>query len=417
MGSPGKRRRHQTGARPVATRPLQRNARASFAAALLGLALGFNFGNIGPIAERVSVDYGIGLAAVGVMTMLLALVHSAVQIPSGRLVDRVRPRHAALAGLGIVLVCNSLALIAPEPWLAMPLRALMGVGTGLGFIAGTQYIREIGAVAQGVFGGAALGGAGLAVAVMPVISDAFDTWRSPWLAGIGLVLVSMAVFAISPRGPAAVRRSVVKRATQHVSSRPLFRDPGLYRLAAMHAAGMGLAIVVANWVVTLLTRTGGFDIQLAGILGSLTLLLGIATRPLGGWILHNRPQRLRASLVASMTICAAGTVLLATGGPLPVVAIGAILIGLGAGIPFAPAFTGAALRRPEAPGTAVGLVNTLGNGVVVVGTPLLGLSFSLPSDGRIGFAIVAAIWLGALLVLPSNEELGIRVDGQARGPR
>jgi hypothetical protein len=28
---------------------------------------------------------------------------------------------------------------------------------------------------------------------------------------------------------------------------------------------------------------------------------------------------------------------------------------------------------------------------------------------------VAVIWLGALLALPSNEELGIRVDGQDRG--
>ncbi|MGI9658458.1 MAG: MFS transporter, partial [Gaiellaceae bacterium] len=172
MGASGARRRHQTGARPVAAP--KGATHATVAAAGLGLALGFNFGNLGPIAERVSADYGIGLAAVGVLTMLLALVHSLVQIPSGRVVDRLRPRNVAIGGLMIVVACNALALVSPEPWLAMLLRALMGAGTGVGFIAGTQYVREIGAVAQGVFGGAALGGAGLAVAVMPALADAFE---------------------------------------------------------------------------------------------------------------------------------------------------------------------------------------------------------------------------------------------------
>ncbi len=416
MGSAGRRGRHQAGARPVASQSRHLNARATLAAALLGLALGYNFGNIGPIAERVSVDYGIGLAAVGVMTMLLALVHALVQIPSGRVVDRVRARHAAMAGLALVVGCNAVALIAPEPWLAMPLRALMGVGTGLGFIAGTQYVREIGAVAQGIFGGAALGGAGLAVALMPAISDAFETWRAPWISAMAFLMASLLLFVVAPAGPPAARRVLPARAHAGASDNSLFRDPGLYRLAAMHMAGMGLALVVANWVVTLLTRAGEIESQLAGLLGSLTLLLGIATRPFGGWILHHRPDRLRTALVVSIAACAVGTALLAIAGPIALAALGAVLIGLGAGIPFAPSFTAAAMRRPEAPGTAVGLVNTLGNGVVVVGAPLLGLAFSLPGDGRVGFLIVAVIWLAALLALPSDEELGVTPARRASTP-
>ena len=383
------------------------SVRATLAATSLGLALGFNFGNLGPIAERVSTDYGIGLATVGVLTMLLALVHSLVQIPSGRVVDRLRPRSVAIAGLLIVAACNALALIAPEPWLALLLRAVMGMGTGVGFIAGTQYVRQIGALAQGVFGGAALGGAGLAVAVMPSLAETFESFRTPWLAGIALVLTSTALLAAGPLGPAAARRGVARRAGGRLAPGSLFRDVGVYRLAAIHMAGMGLAIVVANWVVTLLTRAGELESSVAGVLGSLTLLLGIATRPLGGWIFHRHPALLRRSLMLGIVTCVIGTGLLASAGPLPLVVLGAIMIGLGAGLPFAPAFMAAATRRPEAPGTAVGLVNTLGNGVVVAGTPLLGLSFSLPGDGRLGFVIVAVIWLASLLAVPTNEELGL----------
>jgi len=36
---------------------------------------------------------------------------------------------------------------------------------------------------------------------------------------------------------------------------------------------------------------------------------------------------------------------------------------------------------------------------IVCGAPLVGLTFSLTGRGRIGFAVLAAMWSGALLVL------------------
>jgi len=44
----------------------------------------------------------------------------------------------------------------------------------------------------------------------------------------------------------------------------------------------------------------------------------------------------------------------------------------------------------------VGFVNLLAVVAIVVGTPLLGLTFSLPGDGRVGFAAIAVAWLTAL---------------------
>jgi hypothetical protein len=37
---------------------------------------------------------------------------------------------------------------------------------------------------------------------------------------------------------------------------------------------------------------------------------------------------------------------------------------------------------------------------VLVGNPLLGLGFSAPGEGRIGFAVVAALWLAAVAAVP-----------------
>ena len=75
------------------------------------------------------------------------------------------------------------------------------------------------------------------------------------------------------------------------------------------------------------------------------------------------------------------------------------LAGIAAGFPFAPAFAGAQRIRPDAPAAAVGAVNMAAAVTILVGTPLLGLSFSLPGDGRIGFLVVAAAWAASAAVV------------------
>jgi nitrate/nitrite transporter NarK len=173
---------------------------------------------------------------------------------------------------------------------------------------------------------------------------------------------------------------------------PSFRDPRLVRFAVMHSASFGFSVVIGNWVVTLLERAGDVSSRVAGVAGALTLLLGIVTRPLGG-----RWTGRRRLLAASFLAGGSGTLLLAVATPLPLAVAAAAVVGLAAGVPFAPAFAGAARARPEAPGAAVGLVNMAAAVTIVVATPLVGLSFSLPGDGRIGIVVVGLLWALAAL--------------------
>ena len=191
-------------------------------------------------------------------------------------------------------------------------------------------------------------------------------------------------------------------------------DRQLYRLAVLYSASLGLSVIAGNWVVTLLDRHGGLSKGSAGAIGSLTLALGIVTRPLGGWILREHPARTRLAVGTSLAGGAAGTLLLAVAEPPAIAALGAALVGIAAGIPFAPSFTGAALLRPDSPAAAVGLVNGAAAAVILVGTPLLGLSFGLPGDGRAGFCVVAVLWLATLLVLPTSRQLGVSEAPRSR---
>jgi MFS family permease len=373
---------------------------AALGGALVGLAIGWNITNVGAVAEPLSQAYGVGLGVVGLLTTALFLAHALVQIPGGRLVDRRGAWPVALASALVVAGGNAVLLVTPEPAFAAAVRVLVGLGTGAGFVAGSDYVRSVGGgpVSQGLYGGSAMAGGGFALAIVPALHGALG-WRAPFASAAAVALLAALALACSPR-PSSGRRH---QAEADVGA--LLSDRRLYRLSAAHMASLGLNAVVANWTVTLLTRAGGLSLGVAGLASALTLTAGIVGRPLGGVLARRRPDRRRELVAASLVAGAAGTALLVPARPLPLVFVAATLVGLGAGLAFAAVFAAAASLRPDSPGAAVGFVNMAGNMVIVVGTPLLGLAFALPGEGRIGFAAAAAVWAAAVLALPSASEL------------
>ena len=110
-----------------------------------------------------------------------------------------------------------------------------------------------------------------------------------------------------------------------------------------------------------------------------------------------RPPGIAAALVAG----AIGTLLLLVRS-LVVAGIGACVVGVAAGLPFAAAFATAQRLRPENPATAVALVNALANGVILLVTPIVGIAIA--AGGAVpAFAAVAALWLLPLVALPRFE--------------
>lgn len=355
-------------------------------AALGGLALaftpGFNIANVGAVADTASHAYGVGLAVIGLFTTGLFVTHAAMQVPMGRLCDRAGARLVGAAGLLTVALASAAALAWREAAFAIGMRALAGFGTAASFVGGSDYVRStIGSpVAQGLYGAVSMAAGGLALALVPL----WGTWQAPFgsaaiVAAVGLVPVLLA--------PEGTRRAAAG------SELPSVLDRRLAPLAAWHAASFGLSVIVGNWVVTLLHRYGGASHRLAGPAGGLVLLLGVVSRPLGGRLV-DRPALVRASFVVS----GAGIALLAVARPLPLAIGAAALVGLVTGVPFAPSFAGAQRLRPDAPGAAVGLVNMAAALTILVGTPLVGLTFSLPGGGRVGFAVVAALCAATALV-------------------
>lgn len=338
------------------------------------------------MADPLAAHYGVSLAAVGLLTTALFVTHLAVQLPSGRSADRFGARSVALAAIGAAVFGNAVLLVDDGYPLAVVGRAIVGLGSGAGFVAGLDLVRVGGGgtVLQGFYGGATMAGGGLALMIVPPLTAATD-WRAPYWSAAILALAS-AVPTLAARGLAGVGRA---------GSRVL-RDPRLLWLGLLQAATFGVAVIAGNWVVPLLEREG-VSAAAAGLAGGLVLLSGIATRPAGGLLAGRAGSRALVGVALAGT--AVGAAVLALGGPLWLSALGAFVLGLAAGLPFAAIFAAAQRARPDAPAAAVAFVNACAIVAILVGTPLAGLAFELPSDGRLAFALLAAVSGSALVVL------------------
>lgn len=332
----------------------------------------------------------MSVAAVGLLTTALFVTHLAVQLPAGRGADRFGSRRIALVSVAAGVLGNAVLLFDAGFELALVGRAIVGLGSGAAFVAGLDLVRAGGGgpTHQGLYGGATMAGGGLALMIVPPLTDA-TSWRAPyWTAAVLAILAALPTLAANglPR-------------IGHAGAW-LLGDRTLLPIGIMQAATFGLAVVAGNWVVPLLERQDASSTA-AGLAGGLILFVGIVTRPAGGLLAGRVRGRL---LVASALVgTSLGSLLLALGGPLVLSTLGAFVLGLMAGLPFAVIFAAAQRQRPDAPGAAIALVNACAVLTILVGTPLAGLAFELPSDGRVAFAVIAALAAAALVPLRATR--------------
>jgi MFS family permease len=317
-----------------------------------------------------------------------------VQLPAGRGADRFGSQSVALLAIGAGVLGNAILLLDAGFEIALVGRAIVGFGSGAAFVAGLDLVRAGGGgtALQGLYGGATMTGGGLALMVVPPLTDA-TSWRAAyWTAALLALLAAI---------PTLLATGLPR--IGHVGEW-LLRDRALLPLGIMQAATFGLAVVAGNWVVPLLERQGASS-TVAGLAGGLVLFVGIVTRPAGG-VLAARVSR-RLLVAAALVGTSVGALLLALGMSLAVSTIGAFVLGLMAGLPFAVIFAAAQRIRPDAPGSAIALVNGCAVLTILVGTPLAGLAFELPSDGRLAFAAIAVLAAAALIPLRTT-----RIEGR-----
>jgi len=245
-------------------------------------------------------------------------------------------------------------------------------------------------LAQGFYGGSVLLGAGFILFAVPHMLDAFG-WRGAFL-GCAVIAAGACLYGLlgAPH-PEAVGAPPAQFTRMLAHSE-------LWFLGVVQMASFGLAIVVGTWITTLLRNTLDMSLKSAGLLGSLVLLLGILTRPLGGWLAERID--LLGLLLPALLLNAAACVTLALSRSFWLTFAAIAALALGCGVPYAGCFNRAAALFPGRAGAAMGLVNMIGIFMILAGAPAIGWLADATGSFRSSFVALAAFAIMAGLSIP-----------------
>jgi MFS family permease len=355
-----------------------------------------NYTNHAPLASALMRQFGFNNALAGLLTTGIFLTHAGMQIPGGYLVDRFGSRRMLLIALLWVATGNFLMAAAGAYWQLLFCKIFTGMGTGVCFVGGARYIHE-GCrgprlnVAQGFFGGSIQMGAGFVIFAVPQIYK-LAGWRATFLVCAAMVLVAAIIWITqAPR----VEFPPAPPGKFH----EMLLAPQLWLLGLFQMATFGISVVVGSWVVVLLTKVMKVPATRAGMIGSLVLLLGIVSRPLGGWLRHH--MGIRPLFAGSLVLVAVGCFLFLPSSISLASALAAVvLIGIGIGLPYAAMFSRAGALFPGRAAAAMGFVNMLGIIMILGGAPLVGHLADLTGSFKTSFAVLGAFTLSTCAGVP-----------------
>lgn len=360
---------------------------------VIGFAFSANYTNHAPMVRELAAEFKISLAAAGLLTTGIFLTHGGIQIPGGFMADKFGTRRLLVMALAIVCLGDIFLGLAGSYRQLLFWKVFVGLGTGVSFVAGARYVADMFAgprlhLAQGFYGASILLGSGFVIYAVPLLSAAFG-WRGAFFCTAALAAIAAFIWIwLAPPAP--------QKSHQAARLASMLAHPQLWLLGLVQMASFGLVVVVGVWITTYLSKSFHLTALDAGKIGSLVLVLGVASRPLGGVLARRWGARgtLRIGLALNVIAC------LSFGlgrGSLAHSSLGVLLLGIGAGLPYAGIFNRAAALFPARAGAAMGLVNMLGIVMILAAPPLIGQVVDWSGSFQSSFLALSAFTFAVLL--------------------
>jgi len=360
---------------------------------VIGFAFSANYTNHAPLVGKLAAEFKFSLAAAGLLTTGIFLTHGGIQIPGGFMADKFGTRRLLFLALAIVSLGDIFLGLAGSYQQLLFWKVFVGLGTGVSFVAGARYVADMFAgprlhLAQGFYGASVLLGSGFVIYAIPLLSAAFG-WRGAFFFTAALAAIAAVTWIwLAPTAP--------QKLHQPARLASMLAHPQLWLLGIVQMASFGLVVVVGVWITTYLSKSFHLTVLEAGKIGSLVLVLGVASRPLGGVLARRWGARgtLRVGLALNVMAC------LSFGlgrGSLAHSSLGVLLLGIGAGLPYTGIFNRAAALFPARAGAAMGLVNMLGIVMILAAPPLIGQVVDWSGSFQSSFLALSAFTFAALV--------------------
>ncbi len=363
--------------------------------------------------------FGIGAAVLGLFSVVQLAMYAGMQIPVGLLLDRFGSRRMLMTGAALMAAGQLAFALAPDVWVAIAARLLIGVGDAMTFISVLRLVAQwfpprrnpIFVQLTGVLG--QLGSVASAIPVVVLLRDA--GWAATYLAAaaLGLAAVGLVALAVRDRLP-GVPAPAVPRTPARVTVRGAWSEPGtrlgLWTHFLTQFSGFTFGLL---WGYPFLVDGEGLAPATAAVLLSLLNLVVLVGGPVVGHLVGRLPYH-RSVLVLAIagSTAAAWTTVLLWPGRAPLWLLVALVVvlavnGPGSMIGFDYARTFNPARRL---GSASGIVNIggflasilliLGIGAVLDLLTPAGAAGHPLSAFRWAFALQYVLWaVGAVQVV------------------
>ena len=242
----------------------------------------------GAVLVVVGMEFGVTVAALGVLGAASSLAYAFAALPAGAMADRLSSQRTVALSMGGAGVAALLAAVSPNVWVLGAALVLMGILGGLYHPAGlsliTRGVRSR-ARALGIHGAGGNLGTALAPLIAAAIAGAWN-WRGAFLVFAVLSLtVSIAAFRSPPDGAGG---------NQAERPRPRLRAQSLLApLALMFVINACFGFIFRGLTLFLPLHLGenlGFDVfgfepvVIGGAAATIALLFGVAGQYAGGEI-------------------------------------------------------------------------------------------------------------------------------------
>jgi len=175
--------------------------------------------------------FGIGAAVLGLFSVAQLVMYAGMQIPVGLLLDRFGSRRLLMAGATLMATGQLAFALAPDVWLAIGARLLIGVGDAMTFISVLRLValwfpprrNPILVQLTGVLG--QLGSVASAIPVVVLLRDAGWVATYAAAAALGLAAVGLVAAAVRDRPP-GVPAPAAPTTPARVRIRGAWSEPG-----------------------------------------------------------------------------------------------------------------------------------------------------------------------------------------------
>lgn len=174
--------------------------------ALVGLTLRPFLTGLGPVAEQVAADTGMGIQGLAMLTLLPVLLMGAGAFAGPALQARLGAKSATVAALMVLALGSGLRLVAETGVAMLGSAVLLGLGAAVvqavfPSIIKREFPRNV-SLGMGVYAATMMGGGAFGAQATPLIAQATGSWRLAlgWLV-VPAALTALLVARALPREP------------------------------------------------------------------------------------------------------------------------------------------------------------------------------------------------------------------------